>query len=94
MTILIDDQQQKRRPDGRKEKKMNANTATRYDTTSVLTEQVCATIGAIYNIQFVATKQRGNVILVKGTAGKPREFAWLRRQCREHGYTYVGGRRS
>ena len=59
-----------------------------YSTNSETTKEVCKKIGFDFNINFVKTLKRNGKIFVKGTAGKPHEFALLRRACKKHNYIY------
>lgn len=61
-----------------------------YSTNNETTRNVCETIDAIFEINFVETMRRNGKIYVRGTAGKPDEHAWLRAQCEKHGYVYSG----
>ena len=61
-----------------------------YSTTSKTTKTICEKIQFIVSIEFVETMQRNGKIYVRGTAGKPEEFAALKKACKENGYIYTG----
>jgi hypothetical protein len=61
-----------------------------YSATSKATEKFCEKTGINFQIQFVETMQRNGKLYVRGTAGKPDEFALLKSKVRELGAIYTG----
>lgn len=59
-----------------------------YSTKSATTKLFCEEKGFIYAARFVETLKRNGKTYIRGTAGKPDEFAALKKACDGSKYIY------
>lgn len=62
----------------------------KYSAENKLAADVCKKLGIIYEIRFVEAGRQKGKIFVRGTAGKPDEFALLAYRAGLAGYVYTG----